>query len=113
VRGADWVGHNVRMTEAWTPELRLQARADGCRLSLVGVTYGNGASLQDAGNDLLVRLFDLAVAVRAGGLRLSAETGHPDHRVLDFLWEVGELAARGGDLRQRVFGVPKQRSSPE
>jgi hypothetical protein len=93
------------VTEPWTPELRVHARGDGCRLALVGITYGNGATLEEAGNDLLVRLFDLALVVRSGGFRLSSETGHPDPRAMDFLWEIGELAARGGDIRARVFGV--------
>jgi hypothetical protein len=30
----------------------------------------------------------------------------PDRRWLDFLWELGEIAARGGDIRQRLFGSP-------
>jgi hypothetical protein len=96
------------MTEAWSPELRLETRADLCRLSLEGVTYGNGATLQEAGTDLLTRLFDLAMALRAGRLRPGV-TGGPDRRVLAYLWEIGELLARGGDLRQHVFGVPEQR----
>ena len=98
------------MTDGWMPELRLEERADRCRLSLVGVTYGNGATLQEAGNDLLARLFDLAMAVRGGGLRASSATGPVDPRVMGYLWEIGDLVARGGDIRQRVFGVPEQRS---
>ena len=30
----------------------------------------------------------------------------PDHRWLVFLWELGEIAARGGDIRPRLFGPP-------
>jgi hypothetical protein len=97
----------------WTPELRLQSQGDACRLSLVGVTYGNGATLQEAGNDLLTRLFDLGLAVREGRLRFSSDSGRPDQRVMDYLWEIGDLAVRGGDLRDRVFGVPEQRSASD
>lgn len=88
----------------WTPELRLDTPGGACRLSLVGVTYGNGPTLQEAGNDLLARLFDVALAFRGGSYRVTAEGGRPDHRVMDFLWEVGEIAIHGGDIRERVFG---------
>ncbi len=101
------------MTSTWTPELRLQSLGDQCRLSLVGVTYGNGATLQEAGNDLLTRLFDLGLAVRGGSLRFGSESGRADPRVMDFLWEIGDLATRGGNLRDRVFGVPEQRPASD
>ncbi|HEY7174707.1 MAG TPA: hypothetical protein VH442_07310 [Micromonosporaceae bacterium] len=101
------------MTEAWTPELRLRASAGRCQLRLVGVTYGNGATMQEASNDLLARLFDLAVTVRDGLYRPTTELGVPDLRVLDFLYEIGEIAARGGDIRQRVFDVPAPRHPAE
>jgi hypothetical protein len=99
------MGETARVTPAtWTPELRLDARAGRCRLTLIGVTYGNGATLQEAGNDLLVRLHDLAVGMRRGAYRPIAEAGGADLRVTGFLWEIGEITARGGDLRTRVFG---------
>jgi hypothetical protein len=79
----------------------------------VGVTYGNGATLQEASNDLLIRLFDLGLAVREGRMRFSSDSGRPDQRVMDYLWEIGDVAARGGDLRDRVFGVPEQRSASD
>ena len=97
------------MSAEWTPELRLHAHADRCRLHLVGVTYGNGATMQEASNDLLARLFDLGTATYDGRFRATSEFGAPDRRVLDFLWEIGELAARGGDIRGRVFDVPAPR----
>ena len=92
------------MTVLWTPPLELRARAGKCRLSMAGLTYGNGDTMQEAANDLLVRLYDLALALRHGSLRFTSETGRPDEQVLGFLWELGEIAARGGDLRGRVFG---------
>ncbi|MGH3681046.1 MAG: hypothetical protein ACRDT2_12490 [Natronosporangium sp.] len=65
--------------------------------------------MPESGNDLLARLFDLAIGLRRGGCRFTSETGRPDPRVLAFRWEIGELAASGGDLRQRVFWVPRPR----
>ena len=102
------------MTEDWTPELRLRATDEGCLLTLAGVTYGNGATLQAASNDLMARLFDVATAIRSGRYRLSSELGAPQPDVLAFLWEVGDLAAHGGDIRARVLGgVPTQRASAD
>ncbi|HEX6870570.1 MAG TPA: hypothetical protein VF163_05680 [Micromonosporaceae bacterium] len=92
------------MGEAWTPELQLRSGPDHCRLSLAGITQGHGATLQEAANDLLVRVYDLALGLRRSGFRITGETGRPDPRVVTFLWEVGEIAVRGGDIRARVFG---------
>lgn len=92
------------MSDLWRPELRLRTRAGRCRLTLVNVVSGEGASLQEAANDLVARLFDLAASLRSSGFRFSAGTGRPDPRVLTFLWEAGELLRQGGDLRQWVFG---------
>jgi hypothetical protein len=97
------------VTAEWTPELRLHAQAGRCRLHLVGVTYGTGATMQEASNDLLARLFDLGMATYGGRFHATSEFGSPDRRILDFLWEIGELAVRGGDIRARVFDVPAQR----
>jgi hypothetical protein len=101
------------VTEHWSPELQLHAKADGCRLTLVGVTYGNGPDLQAASNDLLTRLFDLAVGLRGGRMRPSGDLGASDPRMMSFLWEISEIIARGGDIRDRVFGVPAQRPAAD
>jgi hypothetical protein len=87
----------------WTPPLRVDATGDGCRLLLVGVTHGNGRTLQEAADDLIARLAKFALAVRSSGFRYASELGPPDHRLLEFIWELGELAARGEDIRERVF----------
>jgi hypothetical protein len=89
---------------SWTPELELHQRTDRCQLCLTGVTTGYGPTMQEAATDLLLRLHDLAVAMRRGGMRFTGETGRPDPRVTGFLWEIGEIVARGGDIRERVFG---------
>jgi hypothetical protein len=88
----------------WTPDLEMHHRTDRCQLRLAGVTTGYGATMQEAATDLLLRVHDLALALRRGGMRISGETGRPDPRVTGFLWEIGEIVARGGDIRGRVFG---------
>jgi hypothetical protein len=43
------------------------------------------------------------MAVRSSGFRASGEVW-PDFETMDFLYELGEIAAAGGDIRARVFG---------
>jgi hypothetical protein len=42
-----------------------------------------------------------------------SELGWPPKAVMDFLWEIGEIVERGGDLRARVFGLPQPRSASD
>ena len=51
---------------SWTPTLKLDARSDRCLLTLEGVASGKGETLQEAGNDLIVRLHDLAIGLHSG-----------------------------------------------
>jgi hypothetical protein len=101
------------VSEVWTPDLRLDNRTGGCRLTLLGLTYGDGQTLQAAATDLLARLFDVTVAFRAGRYLLSTDLGAPDPRMTRFLWELIDLIAEGGDLRQRIFGVPLARDAAD
>ena len=64
---------------------------------------GEGPSLQDAGDDLIRRLLELVLAFRSSGFRAPGELG-PDFETMEFLYELGEIAAAGGDVRSRVFG---------
>jgi hypothetical protein len=50
------------------------------------------------------RLLGYAMAIRASGLPGSSELGPPDLAAVGFLYELGEIAAAGGDIRQRLFG---------
>jgi hypothetical protein len=100
------------MATSWTPPRRLDERPDGCRLSLVGVTHGDGTTLQEAADDLVSRLLGIAMAFRSG-LRASSELGPPDRRLLEFVWELGELAAAGKDIRERIFGLGPGPDAPD
>ena len=77
-----------------------------CRLSLGGHAYGDGDTLQDAADALVARLLAMAIGWRAGGFRFPMELGAPDVAWFEFLHELGEIAAAGGDIRERVFGCP-------
>ena len=93
------------MPEQWSPPLHVHRHGSDCRLSLGGIAYGHGKTLQDAADDLVHRLLTLAMCTRTGGMRFSTEVA-PDPRLFEFLWELGEIAARGGDIRPRLFGSP-------
>jgi hypothetical protein len=92
------------MDEPWTPPLRLYETCGRCRLSLVGIASGHGDTLQEAADDLVARLLNLVAAMRSSGFRAPGELGPPDLRLYAFLHELGEIAARGEDIRGRLFG---------
>jgi hypothetical protein len=76
----------------------------GCvRLQLGQFARGEGTTLQEAADDLIHRLLVLVMAVRSSGFSASCEV-RPDLETIDFLYELGDFAAAGGDIRDRVFG---------
>lgn len=92
------------MAEPWTPSLSAREAAGRCRLSLGGYVHGDGATLQEAADDLVRRLLVLALSLRSEhGFRVSPEGPGLDLRWSDFLYELGSIAASGGDIRDRVF----------
>jgi hypothetical protein len=94
------------VTEPWSPSLELRESGGQCRLWMANYLCGDGATLQDAADDLVARLLALALRARTeGGVRWSRAAGPLDIRWLHFLQELGELASRGADIRPRVFGV--------
>jgi hypothetical protein len=92
------------MQRASTPELRLSASGGRCRLSLGGLTYADGDTLQEAADHLVARLLNIAMSLDSG-FTITAEAPGPDLSGLDFLWELREIAARGGDIRERIFAT--------
>jgi hypothetical protein len=94
--------------EPWVPPLEVREAGGRCRLSLGAWAVGEGPTLQDAADDLIARLLTVAMCVRSSGVRVSSECPISDRRWLDFVWQVGEMAAAGEDVRELVFGtVPR------
>jgi hypothetical protein len=71
---------------------------------LEGHGQGDGATLQEAADDLIAFLLRMTLAWRGCSFRVPAELGPPDLRWFEFVYELGEIAAAGGDIRGRVFG---------
>jgi hypothetical protein len=84
------------------PSLKVTESGGLVQLQLGALARGNGASLQEAADDLIQSVLRLLMAVRSGGLNLCREIP-PDLDTISFLAELDELAATGGDIRSRLF----------
>jgi len=85
--------------------LGLRETGGTCRLSLAGRVYGDGRTLQEAADDLVSRVLTIALCLRTGCMSVSGEIGS-EAPWFEFLWEIGETAASGGDIRGRILGPP-------
>lgn len=84
------------------PALTITESGERVRLELGGVAQGEGSSLQEAADELIRRVAELALAFRSSGCTATREL-HQDLETMSFLHELGEIAAAGGDIRARVF----------
>jgi hypothetical protein len=89
----------------YQPPLEVRQVAGRVRLLLGEFAYGEGTTLQEAADDLVARVLALVLAFRSSGIGpIPGEGPRPDLAMLDFLYELGEIAAAGGDIRERLFG---------
>jgi hypothetical protein len=86
----------------YAPALTLTERGDRVRLSLAGLATGEGATLQEAANELVRRTLLAAMAARAGEVGWSPAL-RPEPGMLEYLWRLGHVAATGGDIRTLIF----------
>jgi len=84
------------------PALNITEAAGRVRLDLGGFARGEGSSLHEAADDLILSILRLVFAFRSTGFSACCES-HPDIETMNFLYELGEIAAAGGDIRSRVF----------
>jgi hypothetical protein len=73
------------------------------RLSLGEFGYADGATLQSCGRACAPPARDRDGFRTSGFGRMYSEC-RPDPALLEFIWELGDIAARGGDIRERLFG---------
>ena len=86
------------------PLLRTTVTDAGIRLELGTWSYGNGATLETAADDLVRRLSTLAMTLRTSGFSFIPEAGMPDRDFVDFLWELSEVADTPEAVRHTLFG---------
>ena len=88
----------------YQPSFEVRQVSGRIRLLLGALAYGEGTTLQEAADDLVVRVLVLVMAFRSGGIGpVSREAPLPDPALLSFLYELGEIAAAGGDIRERLL----------
>lgn len=84
------------------PSLTITESGGLVELQLGAFARGQGASLQEAADDLVQSVLGLLLAIRSGGFTPSRELP-PDLETMNFLAELSDLAAAGGDIRTRLF----------
>jgi hypothetical protein len=86
------------------PPLRISEVGGRVRVSIEGLGGAEGSCLQEAADELVRRLLLIAMALRSTGIGPISECA-PDYELVEFVWELGEIAAAGGDIRVRLFGT--------
>lgn len=93
---------------ASTPSLYVLRRADRVCLTLAGVARASGSTLEDAADELVRKILLAAMAFRSGGVAPAGPELRLDPAMHEFIWELGAIAARGGDIRHRLFREPPE-----
>jgi hypothetical protein len=88
----------------FTPTLRVDETAGRVRLSLDGFVSAEGPTLQDAADELVWKMLSAVMAFRSRGISGLSAVRRPDMELVRFLSELSEIAAAGGDIRERLFG---------
>jgi hypothetical protein len=88
----------------FTPTLRVGERDGRVTLGLDGFFSAEGPTLQEAADELVRKMLVAVMALRSGGISGISVVSRPDMALVVFLWELGEIAAAGGDIRERLFG---------
>ena len=89
---------------SFIPPVRIKEIENGVRLGLDGFGAVEGPTLQEAADELVLYLLRVALALRAGGIAPLCSECCADAALLEFVWELGEVAASGGDPREVLFG---------
>ena len=89
---------------AFRPSLSISEHDCRVRLSLAGFGDVEGATLQEAADELVRRALAIALAVRSGDVCPGSSESLIDPAQLAYVWELGLVAASGGDIRSVLFG---------
>ena len=88
----------------FVPTLRVDETAGQVQLRLDGVCRAEGPTLQDAADEMVWKLLVAVMALRARGVNGFSAVCRPDMALVNYLWELGKIAAAGGDIREQLFG---------
>ena len=91
--------------QKFTPSLRVRSDASGVRLTVTGIAHACGPSLQDAADELVRKILVILVAFRGGGVAPAGRGLMLDPGIHEFISELGDYAASGGDIRDRLFST--------
>jgi hypothetical protein len=90
----------------FTPSLRVRSDTHGVRLTIAGVTHATGPTLQDAADELVRKILVILMMFRGGTVAPAGRGCQLDPGIAAFISELGDYAARGGDIRDRLFRSP-------
>jgi hypothetical protein len=88
---------------SFRPSLHVLETAEGVCLTAAGITQASGPTLRDAADELVRKVLMIAMAFRSGCAAPSGPEVKIDPAIHAFIWELGGFAARGGDIRERLF----------
>jgi hypothetical protein len=95
----------------FTPSLSVVERGDRVRLVLEGIGHAEAGTLREAADELVRKALVIAMAVRAGEACPRSTDCLFDPSQLAFFWELGLIAAAGGDVRGRLFDPERIRAA--
>ena len=96
--------YRLKDMSEFTPTLRVSETAGRVRLGLDGFFSAEGPTLEEAADELVWKLLVAVMAFRTVGISGLSAAGRPDTKLAGVLWELGEIAAAGGDIREGLFG---------
>jgi len=87
----------------YQPPLEVRRVAGRVRLQFGALACGEGTTLRETADDLVARVLALVMAFPSGGIGpLPSEGPRPDLAMLEFLYELGEIAAAVVQVAQRA-----------
>jgi hypothetical protein len=92
------------MLDEFTPSLHVFETRGRVRLTMPGITFGSGQTLRDAADELVRKVLLIAMTFRLDGIAPAGPELRLDPAIHEFIWELAGIAARGDDIRDRLFG---------
>jgi hypothetical protein len=88
----------------FTPMLRVEEVGGRVRLTLDGVVSAEGPTLQEAADELVWKVLVAVMEFRSRGVSGLGTVCRPRAELVSLLWELTEIVAGGGDIRERLLG---------